>query len=582
MKNDRHDIIIERNVDCPMRDGTILRGDLYRRADGAPGPALVHRTPYGKMHPTYVTSLMIHPFDAVERGYALYVQDVRGRFTSDGEWTPFHCEKDDGYDTIEWAAMQSWCNGKVGIYGSSYMGVTAGQALAARPPHLGAAALYLTGTNYYDGFVYSGGAFELVFMMRWFAAQALDTLKRGVLQGEALDAARDRLMWIIDNPAEASKFRPLIDVFGPADPLLPHWKAILSHPDYDDFWKSVNPNDAIAQSRAPVLNIAGWYDGFLKGHLDVHAAIAGARRSGKPSPVEHFMIGPWDHESYISLRPSSAGDAFFGSVALGGQPGLGQTILGWFDRWLKGDEIPDAARDSGVRYFVMGANEWRKSADWPPSSSIQRTYFLSGGPANSSAGQGLLQTPSPGAVTVDRFIHDPANPVQTVGGRHLGYWHGHAGVLNQSVVETRHDVLVYTTPPLDEPITITGSVEAELFVRCTAKSADFALKLVDVRPDGYCANIVDGIRRVRWDEAPDAEGQAKRVTVELWDTAYVVPAGNRLRLEIAGSNSPRFDINDGHGCDWNLTSGLPAAAFEQQVLGGGAWASKISIQTAAD
>lgn len=569
-------IVVERDVACAMRDGTILRGDVYRRTGADPLPVLVHRTPYGKTHPSFVSALMFHPFDAVERGYVVFVQDVRGRFASDGVWTPLQCERDDGYDTVEWASAQPWGNGAVGIYGSSYMGVTALQAVAARPPHLAAAAAYMTGANYHDGWIYSGGAFELLFALRWCATQAIDALRRSQLRGQDRDAAQERLSWIVEHPDQATRYRPLVDVFGAADPLVPHWRKWLAHPAYDAYWEAVDASRRVADARVPVLNIGGWYDGFLKGNLDLHQALAKAQLEGI-SVHEDLILGPWDHEAYLSLRPSMAGDASFGSKAVGGQPGLGTIILKWFDRWLRPGTGADAPAGPSTRYFVIGPNEWRSSRCWPPSDATIR-FYLSGGPANASSGLGRLEPEPATDACVSTLVHDPSNPVPTVGGRHLGYWYGHAGIQNQAAVEQRSDVLVFTSVPLADPLTLAGGVKADLHVRSNARSADFALKLIDVRPDGYCANVADGIRRVVWPSSPDSINTEQRIVVDLWHSAYVFEAGHAVRLEIAGSNFPRFDVNQGLGDRSSICIDALAAPFKQQVLAGGQWSSTLTLQ----
>jgi len=564
----RLSIAVDRDLPCRLRDGTVLRGDLYRRSDGPPAPVLVHRTPYDKQHPTFTTSLMIHPFDAVERGYAVYVQDARGRFASDGDWTPFHCEREDGYDTIEWAAEQPWSNGKVGIYGSSYMGVTTVQALASRPPRLTAAAAYLTGSNYFDGFVYSGGALELLFILRWTAAQAVDSLRRATVDEATRAAAGERLLWILGSPAEASRFRPLIEVFGAADFLVPHWRNWLQHVDYDAFWQATDPLTEVSRSAVPLLSIAGWYDGFLKGQIDLHQTLSD---SGRSAP-ETLILGPWDHEAYLSLRPTSAGDRSFGPTVIGGVPGFNTLVLDWFDRWMKPEAVPAEPVRSSCRYFVIGPDEWRHSDSWPPEGRTL-TLYLDGAPAASSGGEGRLSPEKPAAASRNVIRHDPANPVPTAGGRHLGYWYGHAGIQDQAADERRGDVLVFTGAPLEEPVTLQGGVEAELWVAFDARSADFAAKLVDVGPDGYCANVVEGISRV--ERQSDA---LQKVTIDLWHGAWVFAEGHRLRLEIAASNYPRFDVNLGLGKAENFRAGEITAPFAQSVESSAETPSFVTLQ----
>lgn len=561
-------VTVERDVACRMRDGVVLRGDLYRDSAAPPGPVLIHRTPYGKTHPAYVTSLMIHPFEAVDRGYCVYVQDVRGRFSSDGVWTPIGCEREDGYDTVEWAAAEPWSDGRVGIYGSSYMGVTTLQAVASRPPHLGAAASYLTGANYHDSFVYSGDAFELLFVLRWCAGQAVETLRRSRMAEKERAAAGERLIWILDNPREAVRFRPLADVFGAADPLVPHWRSWLAHSDYDDFWKAADPRRLVAGSGVPLLNIAGWFDGFAKGALDLHDAIETARHEGTAATPERLILGPWDHEAYLSLRPTSSGDAQFGIAAMGGQPGLSGTILDWFDRWLKDSERPD---EQSCRYFVIGPNAWRESPSWPPEGQ-ELKFNLAGSPANSSGGAGKLVSGVPDDDVVNALVHDPENPVPTVGGRHLGYWYGHAGIHDQSAVQDRQDVLVFESGPLDEETTIAGPVTAEIWLRSDRPTVDVAVKLVDVRSDGYRANVAEGIRR-----CGSKLGEDHLATVDLWHVAYAFNAGHRIVLEIAASNFPRFDVNDGRPSDVRWRSASPGEPFRVEIRSGPLRPSSLSL-----
>lgn len=563
---------IDRNIACPMRDGTVLRCDIYRPALGGRFPVLLNRTPYGKTHPKYVTSLILHPFDAITRGYVVVVQDTRGRYESDGEWTPLHGEAEDGYDTVEWAARQPWSNGDVAIFGSSYMGVTALQAAAAHPPHLHAVVAYLTGANYHDGWVYSGGAFELLFNLRWCAKQALETLNRSALEGKARERALERLLWINDNPEEAVNFTPVEEVFGQAEIVVPYWRQWLRHSSYDDYWRAVDATDAVAAANIPVLNIAGWYDGLLKGQMDLHRAITRRRERYRNSAREELMIGPWDHETYHSVRPTFAGEASFGSHSIGGTPGLGRKVLDWLDGYLRSPQPCDEGRDP-VTYFMMGPNEWRTSRTWPPSSR-EKSMYLSGGNANSSNGDGKLTDEAPPDQSVNKYVHDPRHPVPTIGGRHLGYWYRPSGVVDQAQVEMRPDILVFTSDPFPRDVQLAGQIRVELYVRSSAKSSDFTAKLVDVRVDGYCANIAEGIQRVTLNDETDPQ----LVKINLWDSAYVFPTGSKVRLEIASSNFPRFDVNGGlsetpaatHRSDWRSSM--------QEVFSGAAFPSRVILQ----
>ncbi len=536
-------LIVERNMSCRMRDGTVLRFDLYRSSREGRFPVLLNRTPYNKIHPQYTTAMLFHPFDAVERGYAVVVQDTRGRFESEGEWAPFQSEAEDGYDTVEWIAQQPWSNGDVAIYGGSYIGLTSLQAAAANPPHLRGAIAYLTAANPYEGWVHSGGAFELVFNLRWVAKNAMFRLRRAKLSDEAREAAQKRLQWVADAPEESVNFTPIEEVFGPAEIVVPYWRDWVRRWSYDEFWRAFDATRTIPNANVSILSISGWYDGLLKGHLDLHKAIA-ARRENSPGAegaTDELIMGPWDHEAYHNVvRLDTAGEAVFGATAVSGTAGLSARVLDWCDRTLGPKKGTKDAKPP-VSYFMMGPNEWRASQTWPPSSS-QKTLYLAGERANSSDGNGMILDHPAAGHAVNTWIHDPHNPVPTAGGRHLGYWYGHSGVVNQAEVERRADVLVFTSAHLAEDVELAGPVLAQLYVRSTAQSTDFTAKLVNVRTDGYCVNVAEGIRRMQSVERAD---KPALIEIDLWDSAYVFKAGSRIRVEIASSNFPRFDINGG-------------------------------------
>jgi putative CocE/NonD family hydrolase len=540
-------LVVERDVACPMRDGAILRADVYRPASGS-HPTLITRTPYSKDHPLSVTNLMFPPVVAAERGYAVVVQDVRGRFKSDGFWEPLRCEARDGYDTVEWAARQPWSTGDVGLYGSSYMGVTTLQAVAASPPSLRTAVAYLTGGNYQDGWVYTGNALELLFNLRWAAGQALPELHRFGYSDDQLERARARLRWILDRPDDAMTFTPLEEIFEPLESAASYWREWLRHARYDEYWQSVDLTTSLSDVEIPVLNIAGWYDGFLGGQLKVHALLTGfgagedmdGAATGKPA--HELVIGPWDHESYQGMRPNAAGDAFFGPEAVSGAAGLSERILGWFDTWLRSD-APQQPSRAPVRYFHMGPDQWREAATWPPPAPGTSLYLTSAGSANTREGDGRLVVEPAGVDSVDSYLYDPHHPVPTVGGRHLGYGYGRAGVQDQSKVELRPDVLCYTGPLLTDPLDVIGPVRLLLHVRSSAKYTDFTAKLVDVRPDSYCANVAEGIRRIGDDDGDLRGDEPVRVEIDLWDTAYRFAPGHRIRVEVSSSNFPKFDRN---------------------------------------
>ncbi len=572
-------ITVERDVMVSMRDGVKLATDIYRPADScakeawdsARGatqaktqhPVLVHRTPYNKSDAWVVGGLMLNPLLAAERGYVVLVQDTRGRFASEGEWQPFACEGNDGYDTIEWAARQPWSNGNVGIYGSSYNGVTALQAAVAAPPHLKACVAYMTGANYHAGWAYSGGAFELGFNFWWALNLAWDRALR-LPEAERLQAF-GKLMAAAKDPWKAVREIPLRDNTALCSAATcsadaehaehaPFWREWLDHPKYDEFWRSVDVAARCTEIQVPVLQIAGWYDGFLQGHLDLNESLKKHPRS-EVRDTHRLVFGPWDHITYMSIRPTAAGEREFGPEAVAGPAGVSELVLEFFEPYLRGEALksenasqPVQQAVARVRYFSMGENQWRETSSWPPSHAKENFFLHSQGRANTRLGNGELSRRAPTDETVDRYVYDPSDPVPTRGCRSLAPIFGSPGVLDQSEVEMRDDVLVYSSEVLQDALRIAGPVSLELWISSDAPDTDFTAKLVDVDANGYCAPVAEGILRARYRNGMDREawltpGEIVPLSISLLDTAYVFLPGHRLRLEVSSSNFPKFDCN---------------------------------------
>ena len=537
------DVHVERDVSVEMRDGVGLATDIYRPPQGDPAPTLIHRIPYDKSFAWYIGSLMFNPLTAVERGYAVVVQDTRGRFNSNGKWEPFVHEADDGYDTIEWAADQPWSNGRTGIYGSSYMGVTTWQAAVADPPHLEAAVAYLTGGDYHDGFIYSGGAFELGFNLHWAVGLGWDTLTRLELSDEVQTQVRETLISAYKDLEGAASYRPLKEMPG-VSTAAPYWVDWLDHAAYDDYWADVDVTAHANNVQVPVLHVTGWFDQFLRGHLDIHEALE-ASREGDEGPAHRMLVGPWDHGAYLSSTANQVGDRRYGPDVAGGASFMQERTLSWFDHWLK-DEPIETGKASGVGYFDLSRATWEESESWPPSNDDLRLYLGSDGQANGRAGDGVLLEAPPEQAPPDSYLYDPMDPVPTVGGRAYIPEVIRGGILDQSEVEMREDVLVYTSPRLTEPISIAGPVTVQLYAASSAPDTDFTAKLVDVEPDGYCGVLADGIIRARYrdemkDPAPLNPGETYTLDVDCWSVAHTFNKGHRIRLEVSSSNFPRFD-----------------------------------------
>lgn len=537
-------IKVERDLYVEMRDGVELATDVYRPADEEVCPTIVHRNPYDKSNAGSVAGLVLNPLDAVQEGFAVVVQDPRGRFKSDGEWEPFVNEADDGYDTVEWAADQPWSNGRVGMYGASYHGVTVLQAMIADPPSLEAALAYLTGANYHNGWTYTGGAFELGFNQWWNLYNAQDTVTRLDVPDEKKIELANELLDMTEDPEGIVEQLPVRsnDLFDhPATDCAQEW---FDHPRYDSYWEDIDVTEHLADVDTPLLNVSGWYDMFLPGHLDLYEAIE--EDAGPLAREEQrFIVGPWDHEAYVTVTPDRGGERKFGYRAAGGTALLSDLSLEWFGRWL-GDS--DELDIPSVRYYQMGDNEWKTSESWPPEHEATPYYLHSDGNANSRSGGGYLSPDEPASETVDSYEYDPADPVPTTGGRSLHPNIDDPGITDRSSVETRDDVLVYTSERVTEPCEIAGPVNATLYVSTSVPDTDFVATLVDVEPDGYCVPVTEGIRRARYRNGFEEEsfleaGEQYEIPIDMAAVAHTFETGHRIRLEVTSSNFPKYDRN---------------------------------------
>jgi uncharacterized protein len=527
-------VIVERDVRAKMRDSVILKADIYRpKADGK-YPVLLQRTPYDK---SYSRSFGMK---AASRGYVVVVQDVRGRFTSEGEWYPFRHESQDGYDTVEWAAALSESNGKVGMFGGSYVGATQMLAAIAGPPHLSGIAPGVTASNYHENWTYQGGAFEQWFNQSWTSGLAQNTLARRAAQDT------NALNWKDVLPLESYPILAQPD----AKSLAPYYRDWLAHPNYDDYWKAVALEESYSKIQVPILHIAAWYDIFLGGSLRNYVLLKSQAGSETARTGQHLLVEVGGHAGGSDQR--RIGEVDFGPATPYDNEEL---LLKWYDYLLKG-QANEFAGKKPVRIFVMGKNEWRDEEAWPLARATATKYFLhSAGKANSSAGDGQLSAQAPVTESKDSYAYDPANPVPTIGGplccdsMHLA-----PGPRNQQVVEERSDVLVYTTPAFTHDTEVTGPVSLDLFASTSAKDTDFTAKLLDVWPNGFAQNLTEGILRLRYRNSVDRPelarpGEIYHVVVDLWATSNVFLAGHRLRLEISSSNFPRFDRNLNTGED---------------------------------
>ena len=482
---DSTSIKIETNLPATMRDGAVLYADVYRPDGPGPFPTVLQRTPYDKSGP--LATQMLDPLKVAQNGFALVIQDTRGRFTSEGEFYCFVDDIEDGYDTVEWAASQPWSNGRIGMVGASYVGATQWLAATTRPPHLVTLVPNVTASNYHDGWTYQGGAFELAFNVSWTLNQL--ALANFPTQSKAKGIPQDRqpgLLKAVDGMTDAYRSLPLKDLPYLKDGLAPYYYDWLAHPDFDDYWKKLCIEDQHSNITTPALHIGGWYDIFLGGTI---RNFLGMRKSGATEDArrgQKLIIGPWEHSS---RGGSMVGSHYFGVAADANALGLDDIHLRWYDYWLNGVDN-GILSEPPVKIFVMGDDVWRDEEDWPLARAQDTRFFLhSGGKANSSHGDGSLGVEGPGDEPADVFLYNPADPVPTVGGALCcNPYFAANGAFDQNDIESRADVLVYSTPPLEREVEVTGPVTVTLWAATSATDTDFTAKLVDVCEDGCARN----------------------------------------------------------------------------------------------
>ncbi len=528
-------VITQNGVAMKTRDGVTLYSDIYRpKADGK-FPVILMRTPYDKS----VGWAAASAYQIATHGYVVVIQDVRGRYTSEGEWYPFRHESNDGYDAIEWAAALPSANGKVGMTGGSYVGATQMLAAIAHPPHLAGICPVVTASNYHDNWTYQGGAFEQWFDQNWTTQLATNTMWRliakntnALLGAPVLPLANYPVFNYASLPAGADATAQ----------LAPYYLDWLAHPDYDAYWKQWSIEEHFSDIQVPALHIGGWYDIFLNGTLRNYMGIKAHGATDEARKGQRLLVQIGGHAGF----GRHIGDVEFGDEAL--KFPSTDVVLAWYDYLFKG--VQNEFATVPVHVFVMGENRYHQESDWPPpENKLTRYYLHSGGSANSVRGDGGLSVTPPKKGTPDKFTYDPANPVATIGGSLCcDATHYEPGPRDQRPAENRNDVLVYSTKQLAEDMEVTGPVTLELWASSSAVDTDFTAKLVDVSPGGFAMDLTDGILRMRYrdsQEKPELMNpdQVYKISVDLGATGNVFKKGHILRLEVSSSNFPRFDRN---------------------------------------
>ena len=554
------DVVVESNVPILMRDGILLYADVYRPLPTGRHPVLVQRTPYEKSQ-FAVTG--IDYLRAARAGYAVVVQDVRGRFSSPGEFYPFLHEIADGYDTVEWAAVQPWSNGRVGMVGGSYLGATQWLAAIARPLHLRALFPAVTPSDYQEGWAFRGGAFQLGFCLSWVLGPlVLANFQHLAASNPSLAGSREMLIQAADQMGEAFRRLPLRQLPYFANGAAPYYDDWLEHADDEAYWDRWRIETHHSELAIPAYHVGGWYDTFLAGTLHSFAGLQAAQAA-----PQRLIIGPWTHATPLT---SLAGELDFGLASAASSIDLDGIQLRWFDHWLR-DKPSGLLEEPPVRLFVMGENRWRDEQEWPPARVRETRYYLhSQGNANSARGDGWLDTHSPTAEPADTFEYDPHDPVPTRGGGLCcDPFFLPGGAFDQRQVENRRDVLVYTSAVLERDMEVTGPVQLRLWAASSAPDTDFTAKLVDVYPSGAAYNLADGIIRARYRQSRSypsllQPGSVYEFVVDIGATSNLFKAGHRIRLEVSSSNFPRFDRNPNTGTPLGASSETRSAT--QTVL----------------
>jgi putative CocE/NonD family hydrolase len=559
-------VVVDLDVDVPMRDGVVLRANVYRPADGR-WPVLLTRLPYGKDLPLGNASL--DPVQAARRGYVVIVQDTRGRFMSEGDWRPFEAEAQDGVDTIAWAAGLPYADGQVGMYGMSYFGFTQWCAAIQQPPALKAIVPAVTWCDPLNGMAFRGGAVELGSAASWGLQMGFDQLARAHRGNlPALGAAIAALARELDELGPAGYASLPLAEFGPLrrHAVMDRFFEQLQRPMDRQLLDPITIVGKHDRVQVPTFNVGGWYDIFL---ADTLANFSAMRRLGRPTKL---LIGPWAHTAYAM----PVGELNFGFGAqlsfVNLESDFGRLQLRWFDHWLKGIDTGLLAQPP-IRLFVMGANVWRDEQEWPLARAVETPFYL--------RSDGALSAEPPGQESSDRYTYDPRTPVPTYGGALLMAPEFPTGPRDQRRIEARPDVLVYTTPPLERDVEVTGPVRVELWACSSAPDTDFVARLVDVYPDGRAYNLTDGIIRARYRDGEQPSllepGQPYRFTIDLWATSNVFKAGHAIRLQVTSSNFPRWDRNPNTGHPLGQDGPADLRVAEQTILHDAAHPSHVVL-----
>jgi len=526
--------VTEKDVAVPMRDGVLLRADVLRPRTGAPFPVLVYRTPYGKHEALKEYTTFRH---AVERGYAVVVQDVRGRYASAGEFRPYENEGRDGYDTIEWAAKQPWSNGKIGTFGLSYPGAVQWLAAVENPPHLRAMVPAMTFSTP-QNFFYAGGTWDMSWLDWIWDNIAFDARVKKNLHGPK--TYKESLAAWKDVGPRMQDTLPLRDVIELKD-VAPYYFDWLSHPAEDSWWEWCELGNKYSRVHAAVLNFSAWYDDNYgpEGATTNFAGLLEARTKDQ-RPETSLLLGPWVHGVDATAKAKAGERNFRESAAID----YDDVVLKWMDHYLC-DVENGVERAKPVRYFVMGADQWQEADSWPPSAD-ETSYYLNGSPDTKPTG-GLAPKAPTVAEQFSTFLSDPSNPVRNP--------YENSGAHDYRELKKRGDVLTFDSAVLTQDTEVTGPIKAQIYFSCHCRDLDLWVRLLDVAPDGTAFNLMSpglDVQRASYRDLKRGRQllnpeQVYELTLDRLITSNVFKKSHRLRVQISGSFFPNFSRNPQNG-----------------------------------
>lgn len=528
--------LVDSGVPMTTRDGVVLRSVVHRMADRETQPVVLVRNPYGE---PLTRNLPI--WALLDRGFAIVIQDCRGTGDSDGEFVPFEGEGPDTVDAIEWCGSLPFSNGRVVMYGASYSGMVQFAGAVERPRTLAGMIPVVTPDDYQTRLAYRSGAFQMGQLTGWYTMKTLQSLTYRAQHGEDVRELMGRFFRHAADPYASVGSGALIDAPVLSE-VLPTWRRWAAADTTGEYWPSISYRDRRADIEVPALHVGGWFDLFLGGTIANFTCLRAEAATERARAGQRLIIGPWQHID----QSGTVGDMSFGAPASAAGFGLEAAVADFARAVAEDDEIPGAP----VRIYVMQGGRWREEQEWPLRGTQWTPWYL--------GAEGSL---SPDVPQVDAaetgYVHDPNDPVPMRGGQ-SGVFAGGldggnewtAGPRDQRALDGRKDIVRFTGDALSADLEVTGPVTVRLYAATDAEDTDFVARLIDVHPDGRAIGVVDGIVRAKFrngqdDASPVTPGEVVEYEIDLWATSWLFRAGHRLRVDIASSSYPNWDVNAG-------------------------------------